>query len=195
MNPALPRHPAAVAALALLLAVAPPGPPAHSQTGGATEPDGPSEPAEAPPRPADLSALPRPSLSANLPDLRLGPDFTRLPIGGWRLQGRAGRGEPDHEGWLAIEAIGRLLGQLPLGRVVLVAQVSGPSDDPSVARRTSLARAIVVKSSLIRGGLAGTRIDIRPMGRTDEGLDAVDILAPPAPRPREAAAAPSRTGG
>ncbi|SHJ53883.1 hypothetical protein SAMN02745194_02817 [Roseomonas rosea] len=207
MTPAPLRHPAAVAVLALLLAAGPASPPALAQAGNpdsapsATEPEGPSDPQEAPPSPADLSAAPRPSLPADLASLGLGPDFTRLPIGGWRLGGRSGQSEPDHEARLAIETIGRYLAQQSRGRVTIIAQTSGPADDPSVARRTSLARAITVKSSLVRGGLAGTRIDIRPMGRTDEELDAVDIVAPPAPRPREAAApatptpAPTRRGG
>jgi hypothetical protein len=190
---------AAITALALLLAVLPaaaqqPPSPQGAASGPAdesAEPGVPSDPAAAPPGAADLSAAPLPSLPADVANLTLPADFTRIPLGGWRIAGRAGQGEPDHNARLAIETIGRYLAQQTTGRVTILAQAAGPADDPSVARRTSLARAITVKASLVRGGLPGTRIDIRPMGRTPEGLDAIDIIAPPAPRPRDQAAAPT----
>ena len=181
-------------ALALLLAA----PPAMAQgtapdpsPAAAPEPDAPDDPAEAAPRPADLLAPPRPALPAEVANLALAPDIARLPIGGWRLGGRAGRGEPDHGERLAIETIGRLLAFQTTGRVTILAQAAGPAEDPSANRRTSLARAITVKASLMRGGLAGTRIDIRPLGRTAEALDVIDIVAPPAQRRRDAAATPA----
>lgn len=197
------RHPARRAALALLLAALPLAWPALAQTAApsssppeAADPQTPEDPADAPPSAADLTAAPRPALPADVANLALPEDITRLPIGGWRLAGRTGRGEPDHAARLAIETIGRYLAEQSTGRVTLIAQTAGPADDPSVARRTSLARALSVKSSLMRGGLPGTRIDLRPLGRTEEGVDAIDLIAPPAARPREAQApAPARRGG
>jgi hypothetical protein len=74
--------------------------------------------------------------------------------------------------------------------VVVLAQASGPAADVSSARRVSLARGLAVKEALVAGGLPPTRIDIRPMGRTEEAADAVDVLPPgyaPAPRPADGA--------
>ena len=42
-----------------------------------------------------------------------------------------------------------------------------------------------MKQALVAGGLPATRIDIRPMGRTEEAADVVDVQPPgyrPAPR-------------
>jgi outer membrane protein OmpA-like peptidoglycan-associated protein len=54
--------------------------------------------------------------------------------------------------------------------------------DASAARRLSLARALAVKQALAEGGLPPTRIDLRPLGRTEEAVDAVDVLPPGAER-------------
>ncbi|TPG47068.1 hypothetical protein EAH89_24090 [Roseomonas nepalensis] len=184
---------AAATALALLLAALPATRPAALRAQPATAagtgatgtavaaPEAePGEPAEAPPAPASLATGPLRANIPVLPDLPLGPGFERLPIGGWRLTGRAGGGEADHASRLSIETIGRYLAEGTTGRVTVIAQVAGPAEDPSVARRTSLARAVLVKSALVGGGLPGTRIDLRPMGRTAEARDALDIIAPPA---------------
>jgi hypothetical protein len=195
----------AATALALLLAAIPAAAQQQQQpsdagiaSGGAADPtteadsgpDAPSDPAAAPPGAADLSAAPRPALPADIANLALPAGFTRLPIGGWRITGPAGQGEPGSAAFLAIQTIGRYLAEQSTGRVTIIAQASGPADDPSIARRATLARAITIKASLVRGGLPGTRIDIRPMGRTEEALDAIDIIAPPAPRARGEAATP-----
>ena len=68
------------------------------------------------------------------------------------------------------------------GRVTVEAQASGPEADVSAARRLTLGRALAVKAALADGGLAPTRIDLRPLGRTPEAVDAADILPPPARR-------------
>jgi len=41
---------------------------------------------------------------------------------------------------------------------------------------------LAVKAALASGGLAPTRIDLRPLGRTPEAVDAADILPPAARR-------------
>jgi hypothetical protein len=35
-----------------------------------------------------------------------------------------------------------------------------------------------VKEALVAGGLPATRIDIRPLGRTGDAMDAVDVQPP-----------------
>ena len=189
------------AAAALVLLAAPPAAPqplpdpsaeaaAEAPPEAPIGPEAPESPPEDPPLPADLSGPARRATAPTLPDIPLAPDMTRLLIGGWRIAGRAGRGEADHGVRMAVEAIGRHLAENTTGRVTLLAQVAGPADDPSVARRTSLSRAIALRAALGQGGLPGTRVDIRPLGRTAEGRDALDIVAPPAPRAKEPAAQP-----
>jgi len=144
----------------------------------------PPDPAPAPPAPARLGdpapaapAPQHPAIRAHLPGLET------LPDGAWRLR------FPDEQEALPPPAGGalarlaeRLAGQ-EQGRFTLYAQASGPAADASAARRLSLARGLAVKQALVAGGLPATRIDIRPMGRTEEAVDAVDILPPEVQRP------------
>lgn len=137
----------------------------------------PAEPAPAPPAPPALGLRGAPMVPPPAPphpDLPAG--MTVRPDGVVRL---ALAGEAIEPGLSeALRAIGRRLGALPFGRVAVEAQVSGPADDVSLARRASLARAQAVKAALVAGGLDATRIDLRPLGRLAAGVDAVDILPP-----------------
>jgi hypothetical protein len=99
-----------------------------------------------------------------------------LPQGGFRL--RMTGTELTAAQTRAVQALGRDLAALPQGRITVEAQVAGPADDVSAARRLSLARAQAVKSALVAGGLTPTRIDLRPLGRLSAPQDAVDILPP-----------------
>ncbi|MFZ4410014.1 MAG: hypothetical protein ACOYOH_21895 [Paracraurococcus sp.] len=145
----------------------------------------PAEPAPAPPAPADLAA--RPGAAPPPPTAPAARPFTlpagmeALPGGAWRLRFAEGRDTAPRAADAALAELGRRLAAAPEGRVVLLAQASGPADI-STARRLSLARGLAVKEALVAGGLAPTRIDIRPMGRTEEAADAVDVQPPP-PRP------------
>jgi len=65
-------------------------------------------------------------------------------------------------------------------RVQLVAYASGLQDQANAARRTSLSRAVSVRSYLVEQGVKSVRIDVRAMGnRTDVAgaQDRVDIVA------------------
>lgn len=145
----------------------------------------PADPAPAPPDPARLS--PRPGLAAPAPappalrPLALPPGMEARPGGAWRLHFPEGREAPPQAAEAALTTLGSRLAAGPEGRVVLLAQASGPADVSS-ARRLSLARGLAVKEALMAGGLPATRIDIRPMGRTEEAADAVDVQ-PPGYRP------------
>jgi hypothetical protein len=99
-----------------------------------------------------------------------------LPQGGFRLRVTGTDLTPAQV--TAVQALARTLAALPQGRITVEAQVAGPADDVSAARRLSLARAQAVKSALIAGGLTPTRIDLRPLGRLSGAQDAVDILPP-----------------
>ena len=141
---------------------------------GAAEADGaPSPPADAPPAPALLSPDARPLEPA-------GAAFEALAEGRWRIRFATGQEDLSETAALRVEELGRRLAQgASAGRVTVEAQSSGPEADVSAARRLSLGRALAVKAALASGGLAPTRIDLRPLGRTPEAVDAADILPPP----------------
>lgn len=164
-----PRRGAALLGAALLLA--PAGPCA-----AAAEADGaPSPPADAPPAPALLRPNDAPPAAAE-------PVLEALAEGRWRIRFAAGREDLTETAAARVQDIGRRLAATDAGRVTVEAQASGPEADVSAARRLTLGRALAVKAALAHGGLAPTRIDLRPLGRTPEAVDAADILPPPARR-------------
>ena len=153
----------------------------------------PGDPAPAPPAPANLAARPGPAPPQPAPPaarpFALPPGVEALPDGAWRLRFPEGRDAPPPAADAALAELGRRLAAGPEGRVVLLAQASGPAD-VSTARRSSLARGLAVKEALVAGGLPATRIDVRPLGRTAEAADAVDVQppgTPPAAEPRQPA--------
>lgn len=133
----------------------------------------PPDPLPTPPPPVQLTPL-RPQTPQAVAGPLLG--LHNLPQGGFRL--RMTGTELTAAQTTAVQALGRDLAALPQGRITVEAQVAGPSDDVSAARRLSLARAQAVKSALVAGGLTPTRIDLRPLGRLSAPQDAVDILPP-----------------
>jgi outer membrane protein OmpA-like peptidoglycan-associated protein len=64
-------------------------------------------------------------------------------------------------------------------RITVNAYAGGDAADPSRARRTSLSRALAVRSALMEAGVRSTRIDVRALGLAagDGPADRVDILA------------------
>lgn len=139
-----------------------------------------ADPPAAPPAPAVLEPYPPPQPAAPprpaAPALPAGAEA--LPGGVLRLRLPAGAEAPEPPLLQAAEAYAPRLAALPAGRVTVAAQVSGPATDGSAARRLSLARGQAVKAALVRGGLDATRIDIRPLGRTADGADVVDVVPP-----------------
>jgi outer membrane protein OmpA-like peptidoglycan-associated protein len=62
-------------------------------------------------------------------------------------------------------------------RLQIQAFASGGDDQGGQARRLSLSRALAVRGQLIEQGIAATRMDVRALGRTNDGPpDRVDIL-------------------
>lgn len=137
----------------------------------------PPEPAPAPPAPPRLApdgaALARQPTPPGPP---LPAGMAALPGGGVRVAMPSGVLDPAQA--RALESLGRALAALPAGRISVEAQVSGPANDVSTARRASLARAQAVKAALVAGGLEPTRVDLRPLGRVGPGADRVDVLPP-----------------
>jgi outer membrane protein OmpA-like peptidoglycan-associated protein len=116
-----------------------------------------------------------------MPPLRFPRGMSELPQGAWRVTFPADRDTLDPEQRAALERLGAALQASTIGRVQLNGEASG-GEDLSSHRRLTLARARAVKAALVAGGLAETRVDIRALGRTENGRDAVDILSPTAPR-------------
>ena len=166
-----PRRGAALFGAALVLVTAGP-------CGASEADDAPSPPAEAPPAPVLLSPDARPPTAD--PG---GAAFEVLAEGRWRIRFAAGREDLSETAAGRVEELGRRLAETTsAGRITVEAQSSGPEADVSAARRLSLGRALAVKAALANGGLAPTRIDLRPLGRTPEAVDAADILPPAARR-------------
>lgn len=155
------------------------GAPARAQEAPAELLPDPAPAPPAPPRLAPEGAAMAPARPAPGPPLPAG--MTALPEGGVRLRLAAERLDPATE--QALRALGGRLAALPSGRITVEAQVAGPADDVSIARRASLARAQLVKAALVAGGLDATRIDLRPLGRLAGALDVVDVLPPGAASP------------
>jgi outer membrane protein OmpA-like peptidoglycan-associated protein len=64
-------------------------------------------------------------------------------------------------------------------RLVLVAHASGDPDDPVLARRVSLQRAIAARTYLMEHGVQSVRMDVRALGDKDAGdgpIDRVDLV-------------------
>lgn len=63
-------------------------------------------------------------------------------------------------------------------RLQLKAFASAEGDNTSRARRTSLSRALAVRSYLIEAGIRSTRIDVRALGVARDGgaEDRVDVI-------------------
>ena len=130
-----------------------------------------------------LAALPLLALPAPAGAQALGampPGLSALPGGGWRIAFRAGQADLPQGLAPALAEIGRGLGERAVGtgRITIEGQASGPGEDASAARRLSLGRAEAVRQALAAGGLPTTRVDLRPLGRTAQGLDCADILPP-----------------
>jgi hypothetical protein len=192
------RRPLLALPLALLLAT-----PALAQVGAPSgvarrpQPAIPAEPAPAAPQPPDLTQPPRPAApTARLPLVALPPTMRNLPDGGWRIEGGPATGRMDVATVNTLTEIARRLAGDTSGRVTIVAQVAGPAEDISVARRAALANAQAIRRTLEAGGLDGTRIDLRPLGRTAAAEDAAELLPPGVPSPSLSAqsqqATPSR---
>jgi len=119
---------------------------------------------------------------APLPPVTLGRGVVAIPPGVWRVTFSPERDALEVEQRAALGRLAAVLQSATVGRVTLLAEAS-EGNDVSIHRRLTLARALAVKAALVAGGMNETRIDIRPLGRTPNGRDGVDVLAPTAPRP------------
>lgn len=80
----------------------------------------------------------------------------------------------------SMDAIRRFIGAAPSRDTAtfnVLAYAAGKADDPSVARRLSLSRALAVRTALIAEGVASSRIFVRALGSQAAGgpPDRVDV--------------------
>jgi outer membrane protein OmpA-like peptidoglycan-associated protein len=81
-----------------------------------------------------------------------------------------------------LDGLAQKLNTQPSQRIQLIAYASAPGsgeDDAIEARRTSLARAVVVRAYLIQRGISSARIDVRALGNRADGAgspDRVDLM-------------------
>lgn len=164
------------------LAAAPPAPPAAEEVpdlapaaeprvalAPAAEPEPapvvePAPAAEPEPEPRQVAALPRIALPA------AGGEVLRI-----EFIGSATRLSPQAEE--SLRALAAAFSQSD-GRLQLQAFAGGTGESASGARRTSLSRALAVRSFLIEAGVRSTRVDVRALGTAaDSGPpERVDVL-------------------
>lgn len=179
-TPASPTQATASATPAPLSVPAPPAAPA-SPTAPAAPPSA-TLPA-APPAVASLAPIPPPVAPAPArppapPPVSATAGTTASPENaGLRLEFKSDQSDlsPAANG-----AIGDLVKAIPAGPTVtfnVVAFAAGAADDPSVARRMSLARGLSVRAALIADGVPSTRIYVRALGAAggDGPPDRVDL--------------------
>lgn len=70
----------------------------------------------------------------------------------------------------------------PKEAVSLVAYASGPANNPIVARRLALQRALGVRDFLVNHGIVAVRVQVRALGQAPQGNDSehIEIQAVPA---------------
>lgn len=157
-----------------------PSPAATTQATGTTPEQQPALPIVTPPT-ADLAPIPAPPAATDAPP--------PPPVSATA----ATRAEPTQAGLrvtfdaaatdlspASLSAIKAFTAATPNADTVsfnVLAYAAGKTDDPSVARRLSLSRALAVRSALIAEGIASTRIYVRALGSQTAGgpPDRVDV--------------------
>lgn len=167
----------ATAAATVPAAVAPPAPAAE-----------PAPVAEATPAPAPEPAAPAPEpaaqQTASAPATEPAPAQVNRPAAP-SVSGSALATLPFGSGQTDLSADARAALDASLGKlgsdgaIQVLAYASGDKDNPSKARRTSLTRALAVRTYLIDKGIASNRIDVRALGDQSKGgsADRVDLFA------------------
>ena len=129
--------------------------------------------AEAPPPPAQIAPqVPAPEapapVTANL----------RIPFG-------ADQTDLSKEGSAALDSFLRAAYEAGAPAFTIVGYAAGKQDDPSVARRLSLARAMAARNSLMNNGVPSRRITMRALGSQAAGgpPDRVDVTSTPSTAP------------
>jgi outer membrane protein OmpA-like peptidoglycan-associated protein len=168
----------------------PPAAAATTATTATAEPTAPTTPAlpaatlpTGAPTVASLAPIPPPAAPANAtppapPPVSATAGTTAAPeSAGLRLTFKSNESDlsPDSN-----SAIAELVKASPAGDTItynVVAYAAGATDDPSIARRLSLARGLSVRAALLADGVASTHIYVRALGAStgDGPEDRVDV--------------------
>ncbi len=151
----------------------PPAPPAAVATPAPPPPAPVAAPAPAPAPPVTAAQAPAaaPAQTAAVPAARAtGGALATIAFA-------AGSPELNDQGKAALGPVLETLKSDSAARLQIQAFASGGDDQGGQARRLSLSRALAVRGQLIEQGIAATRMDVRALGRTNDGPpDRVDIL-------------------
>jgi outer membrane protein OmpA-like peptidoglycan-associated protein len=165
----------------------------------AARPGQPPVPQAAPPAPVLPPPLivptrpPPPPLPPTVSPAAAG-DVTKLPEG-IRVTFGAGTAALNPETEAALQALAKEAAGAPGTTLSVLAYAADSPDDPSTARRLSLARALAVRSVLITAGLPSMRIYVKALGGAAPGAlagppDRVDIALATPPPPAAASPPP-----
>ena len=140
----------------------------------AASPDLPAVPQRAPPPPVippPLAVAARPAAPPGGIAITADAPGAANPMpGGLRVTFGPGRSDMTAATSDAVRALARASGKIPSYSVTGLAAGSG--DDPSAARRLSLARGLAIRALLINEGVASTRIYVRALGNNAEAIGA-----------------------
>lgn len=166
-------------------------PAATAQSGPTMPPSAPAPAAPAPAAPAPAGVVPvAPIAEAPPPPAQIAPQVPapeapapvtanlRIPFG-------ADQTDLSKEGSAALDSFLRAAYEAGAPAFTIVGYAAGKQDDPSVARRLSLARAMAARNSLMNNGVPSRRITMRALGSQAAGgpPDRVDVTSTPSTAP------------
>ncbi len=141
-----------------------------------------------PPPNVELAPVPPPVAPANKPSSSQAPPAVaptaagtgRATPGGLRVTFGAGQGEMSPASEQALKTLAARTAKNDAVSYNVLAYAAGSPEDPSTARRLSLARALAVRSVLMSAGVPSTRIYVRALGAgPGPGGHPVDAKLPP----------------
>ena len=138
----------------------------------------PPTPEPAPPAVTPATAAPLPIAEPPAPLLAAPPPPPAKPaVANLRLAFPANQADLPPDGSAAIKGLVESAPSSATASFNVIAYAAGAKDDPSTARRVSLARALAVRTALMGNGVASSRITVRALGSQggDGPPDRVDI--------------------
>jgi len=153
-----------------------------------TVPASPAAPAQpaAETAPAAAAALPTSAPPIATPETtQPAPEAPKAAIANLRLPFAAGQTALDKDGLTALQDLLHTAYANGAPTFTIVAYAAGSADDPSSARRVSLARALATRDALMTEGVPSRRITVRALGSQagDGPPDRVDVGTVPSTTP------------
>lgn len=167
-------------------------PPTAAATVATTQPApaAPTVAASAPAASTDLPIGPPPVAATEPPPARTAsvqpvPESPKPAVANLRIPFGADQTDLGKEGTAALDALLHSTYEGGPPAFTILAYAAGSPDDPSSARRLSLARAMAARNTLMSDGVPSRRITVRALGSQAAGgpPDRVDISATPSTAP------------